>query len=297
MEGIPGIQNINYQAIYGAGQDEEEIEKMKQARDKWIKAQAGQVEPGVAAPQADGAGALDQAGAAGAQGQAGAATGEIAVDKNGTKLHTDTAITIKSIFDKAGKSGLKADELAAKLKEQGIDAYPTEVNGKMALKFANGDTFVDTSGNGILDSDDQEWKDALKAIEGKTGGLQGGGANQGALGADGQNVQAINENGLAKLKAAGVPNLPDPTFNGPRGLGGAQQNPQQLQGILEDLDTQLGQKGYQGPAAQELLDKGDLEQVLGQYGIALPELQGNDGTGGDFVNRLFGQALQIAKMS
>jgi|GEM_PF-2181760 len=339
MEGIPGFQNFDYQRFYGAGQDlsnldEEEAAKLQEQKMKWIMSSAevpqgqqpGAVKgaPGATPKAAGGGGAAGDAGAAGAAGAAdttgganaaggagaaGAAAGggEPIINKNGTRMNAEEVSTISDIFKKAGKSGMKAEELAAKLKERGIEATATKINGKMALKFANGDTFVDTSANGVLDTDDKEWTEAVKALKGKYGDnapqLKGGAPIAGAD--QGNAANAVNNNGAAQaVNAAGntpqaannlmSPQLPNPAYQGPRGIGGDNQDPQQLKNVLSELDNTLGEKGYKGCKCEELLKSGELELTLAKYGVAMPAVpQQNNGTG-DYVNNLFRNALMLS---
>jgi hypothetical protein len=336
MEGIPGIQNFDYSRFYGSGMDlsslaasgidlsslsEEEVAKLLQEQKmKWVKSSAmspqGQQQPGAAAGAADGTGAADgaaNADAAGAQGAAGqaAGAGEAIINKNGTKMNAQEVATISDIFKKAGKSGMKADELAAKLKERGIEATATKVNGKMALKFANGDTFVDTSANGVLDTDDKEWTEALKTLKSKYGDnpplLQGGqGGNNAVTPVNNtDNGQAVNNNANANanvqaVNAAGnTPQAANTALNTqlPNPTGETKgQDASQLKTVLSDLDSSLSAKGYKGSTAQELLESGELENVLSKYGIQVPtELEQNGA--GNYVNNLFRNALLISSLS
>jgi len=314
MEGIPGIQNL-----YGAGQgypSDEELELMREQKMKWIKAAAdvgdgGQ--PGAAKPAAAAgeAAAGADAGAAGAgmdtgalgAGAAGAGAaaggGQPIINKNGTRMNAQEVAAIADIFKKAGKDGMKAEELAEKLKERGIDATATKINGKMALKFANGDTFIDTSANGVLDSDDKEWKEALAALKGQYGGqLPAPEAHTvnaiQNVAAGNQGVEGLGANNAGALPKLGNLQLPNPAYTGPRALGDPNLDPAQLKDVFAGLDATLGQKGYRGAATKELYDRGELEQVLSKYGVALPQVpQLNDGSN-EFVDTLFRYALQIS---
>lgn len=314
MEGIPGIQNFDYSRFYGAGLDlsnmsEEQIAQlMQEQKMKWVKSSAmsPQAQPGAAAGTgaADTTGAADAAGGAGAAGAA-AGGGEPIINKNGTKMNAEEVATISDIFKKAGKSGMKADELAEKLKERGIEATATKVDGKMALKFANGDTFVDTSANGVLDTDDKEWVEAVKTLKSKYGDnapqLKGGQAQGNAVNAvnNTENTQAVNNNANPQaVNAAGnTAQLANNAVNTPQLLNptgeGKNQDTQQLKTVLADLDKTLAEKGYNGTTCEELCDNGQLESVLAQYGVKMPtELEQNGA--GNYVNNLFRNALMIA---
>jgi hypothetical protein len=297
---------------------------MREQKMKWIKSQAdvGQGQPGVAKPAAAAgeAGAGADAGAAGAgadtgalgAGAAGAGAaaggGQPIINKNGTRMNAQEVATIADIFKTAGKDGMKAEELAEKLKERGIDATATKINGKMALKFANGDTFIDTSANGVLDSDDHEWKEALATLKGQYGDQlpapQGNKVNAiqnmaaGTQAADATGGLGSNQgaNAAGALPKLGSLQLPNPAYTGPRALGDPNQDPAQLKNVFADLDRTLGKNGYKGLTSQELYDRGQLEQVLSQYGVTMPQVpQQNDGTN-EFVDSIFRYALQISAM-
>ncbi|MDQ7823904.1 MAG: hypothetical protein RDV48_13980 [Candidatus Eremiobacteraeota bacterium] len=329
MEGIPGIPNFDFSRIEELSADLQE-QKMKwenslaqkpqaqepqaeEPQDKAVKPKAAQPQQGAKAGEAKGAGrGVD--GMTGASPAAGAAGGgEPIINKNGTRMNAQEVATIADIFKKAGKSGMKPEELANKLRERGIEAEVTKINGHPAIKFANGDAFVDTSANGVLDTDDKEWVEALNILKGKYGAnapqLQGGSplsplANAGGLGGltgvggDGQAVtpnnaadivNAFEQNTQLQRGEAGGPQLPNPTGEG-KG-----QDSGQLKSVMAELDGSLGEKGYKGSTAEELLQKGELESVLGKYGIQMPdELERK--SAGDFVNNLFRDALLIASI-
>ena len=54
-------------------------------------------------------------------------------------------------------------------KEYGIDAEVTKVNGRKALRFANGDYIVDSNGNNVLDTGDYNFKGAIKELSKRYG--------------------------------------------------------------------------------------------------------------------------------
>jgi len=311
MEGIPGIQNFDYSRFYGAGMDlsnmsEEQIAQlMQEQKMKWIKssALAPQAQPGAQAAGKDGAVDGTTGASPGAGQNANAAAGEPIINKNGTKMNAQEVATISDIFKKAGKSGMKAEELAEKLKERGIEATATKINGKMALKFANGDTFVDTSANGVLDTDDKEWTEALKTLKSKYGDnppqLQGGQGNNAVNTVNEvnntENGQAINNNAAADTPQQANPAAVSPQLLNPTGEG-KNQDAQQLKTVLSDLDRTLAEKGYQGIKSEELCENGQLESVLAQYGVQMPAELEQYGAG-SYVNNLFRNALMIAGVS
>ena len=62
------------------------------------------------------------------------------------------------------------EDVQKKLKDEyGIEAKIEDINGRKALKFANGDTFVDSSGNGMLGQADYKFGGAVDAIKKKYG--------------------------------------------------------------------------------------------------------------------------------
>jgi len=69
-----------------------------------------------------------------------------------------------------GGGFVDVNTLQQQLKDQyGIESTVTNVNGQQALKFANGDTFIDTNGNGIMDGMDYNFGGAVDAIKAKYG--------------------------------------------------------------------------------------------------------------------------------
>lgn len=312
MEGIPEIQKLRNQETQGAAKDQAAEEGGK-GKKKENKQEPAAQEPAAPADRYQPAGIRGEAGAAspmaaqgfgaaGGQGPLGAAGNETLINKNGTKLSGNDAAAIAEIFKETGKSGMKSDELVAALKAKGIDAYATKINGKMAIKFANGDTFVDTSGNGVLDSDDQEWKEAVKLL-GEKYGLNFGNILSGGGGGGGKANDAVDAALKGNVDKIFGPDglMPDGLTNpatdaGPAaagGAGGAGIDRGTLLNSFSDLDSQLQAKGHQGPTAQELYGKGQLEPTLAQYGINMPQLIQNAGTT-DFVNNLFKSALQVS---
>ncbi|MBN2358495.1 MAG: hypothetical protein JXR83_03520 [Deltaproteobacteria bacterium] len=90
-----------------------------------------------------------------------------------------------------GKSSIKMEEVQKQLKEQfGIESELTKIDGRKALKFANGDYIVDANGNGALDSRDYKFKEAVSSIKEK-------------YGLSDEQVKGFNSTSLQQL--AGVP--------------------------------------------------------------------------------------------
>jgi hypothetical protein len=68
------------------------------------------------------------------------------------------------------KSTITMDDLQKELKEKyGIESNVEEIDGRKALKFANGDHIVDANGNGSLDAGDYKFGEAIKSIKDKYG--------------------------------------------------------------------------------------------------------------------------------
>jgi hypothetical protein len=69
-----------------------------------------------------------------------------------------------------GKGNMKSEKVKELLSsEYGIEAEVTEINGRKALQFANGDFIVDGNGNGGLDMNDYNFKGAVQAIQDRFG--------------------------------------------------------------------------------------------------------------------------------
>lgn len=98
--------------------------------------------------------------------------------KNGTGTEKQLKLTTGShgrrIRSRAGPPGRRSDRPTRKglpkvNKAKGIDCYQTTLNGKPAIKFGNGDIFVDSSGNNALGLEDGDFSKALKQIEDRYG--------------------------------------------------------------------------------------------------------------------------------
>jgi hypothetical protein len=71
---------------------------------------------------------------------------------------------------KNSADGTPFEEVQKKLKDEyGIESKITDVDGRKALEFKNGDTLVDASGNGQLGTADYKFGDAVKSIKEKYG--------------------------------------------------------------------------------------------------------------------------------
>jgi Mor family transcriptional regulator len=71
---------------------------------------------------------------------------------------------------KNNQDNASIEDVQKKLKDEyGIEAKIEDINGRKALKFANGDTFVDSSGNGMMGQADYKFGGAVDAIKKKYG--------------------------------------------------------------------------------------------------------------------------------
>jgi hypothetical protein len=232
--------------------------------------------------------------------------GTIYINKGGSKITDAKAvIAIAEICAGHNQTDIKADELQKELAAKGIESYVSTVDGKPALKFDNGDVFVDSSGNNALGLEDGDFGKALQQIEQKYGINLDGLEMKVKDIVDKRNAQNDNKDNadLAGLLGGldGINGLNG--LDGMDGLGQDGQNPQgagDMTAIFEDLDNQLQGQGYQGPQAQELYDQGNLEPTLYQYGIQMPEAPQADNPeaqaakGHTFANDMFNAALLIS---
>jgi len=80
----------------------------------------------------------------------------------------EVVLALNSILKNKGL--MKMEEVQKQLKEKyGIEAEVTKIDGRKALKFANGDYIVDANGNGGLDRKDYHFKEAVSSIQQKYG--------------------------------------------------------------------------------------------------------------------------------
>jgi hypothetical protein len=81
----------------------------------------------------------------------------------------EVVLALNSIL-KDSPDSTSVEDVQKKLKDQyGIEAKIEDINGRKALKFANGDTFVDSSGNGMMGQADYKFGGAVDAIKKKYG--------------------------------------------------------------------------------------------------------------------------------
>lgn len=96
--------------------------------------------------------------------------GEGSKHKSNLANSNEVVLALHQILEKNKGKLMKMEDVQKKLLEDyGIKAEVTEIKGRKALKFENGDFIVDSNGNGGLDMSDYKFKEAIKAIEEKYG--------------------------------------------------------------------------------------------------------------------------------
>jgi hypothetical protein len=202
---------------------------------------------------------------------------------NGKSVITDadTAIDIAKIMDESKASNMSPEKMAAKLREKGYDVQVVKMGNRKAVQFKNGDFFYDSDGDGNLGTKDQNFQEALGAVEQKFGvnlhDLKTSkytayhkyseiGKGKDATG----KVTAVTDAGGTEGTSAadtslGAYNLMN-QFNQTAGTG------QNLTKVFANLDAELASHGYSGQTAEELWQDGQLSGVLQQFGIAEPKL-------------------------
>jgi len=226
--------------------------------------------------------------------------GTVYIQKGGTKItDANAVVAIAEICAKANQTDIKADRMAEQLKEKGIDCYETTVNGKPAIKFENGDVFVDSSGNNALGLEDGDFSKALKQIQSKygkdlsslTSKVDEIVRKRFAKGNDGNGGEALAGIGaMGEFGDAGAYGADNPAAAG---------TGQDMESIFGDLDEKLGRQGYQGPQAKELYESEQLEDTLKNYNIDMPELpeQASDlSKAHDFARDVFNCAHCISQL-
>ncbi|MCE7869160.1 hypothetical protein DYH09_02150 [bacterium CPR1] len=172
----------------------------------------------------------------------------------------DTAIEIGQMLANRGKSEMKVEDMLKELQNRGYAAELTNVDGKKAIRFQNGDVFIDTSGDGQLGSEDVNFNKALSAIEQKHG------VNLSQLKStlDILAAQHKAEKDAKKLGALGA---------GMYGLGGADQDYLAIRDALRATDKDMAAAGYEGTeTAFDLWQKSALNPQLGKLNITPPNI-------------------------
>jgi len=219
----------------------------------------------------------------------------------------DTVVDIATIMSDKKASNMKPETLAAALREKGYEVEVVKMGNRKAVKFKNGDYFVDSDGDGNLGTKDQNFQNALGMVE------KNFGVNLTALkeskytayhkyseiGKDGttasdvtgsNRVDAVNNlmpmNGINRLNAG---------EEGGEKLG--EISGSDIGKVLSQLDGEMAARGYKGDMkASDLWQEGKLSPILQQLGISQPSLP----EPGEFAVQkglnLFGAAFAVAVM-
>ena len=84
--------------------------------------------------------------------------------KDSVMTDADTVVEIAGILGE-NKAKMNPDKLAKCLNERGYEVEATTVNGKKAIRFKNGDVFVDSNGDGGLHLKEMDYMNALTKVE------------------------------------------------------------------------------------------------------------------------------------
>ncbi len=184
----------------------------------------------------------------------------------------DTAVEIGDILVKRGKSDIKVDDMANELRDRGYSVEVTSVDGKKAIRFQNGDLFVDSSGDGQLGSEDVKFNESLSKIEQKHGiNLTQMKSTLDLMAAQRKAEKAAKKMGLA---GAGMYGLLGPGQAAPGEAGRpAYDFEATVKEALESLGPQMAAAGYQGQESPfELWKKGTLTPELARLNLTGPNL-------------------------
>ncbi len=200
---------------------------------------------------------------------------------NGKSVITDadTAIDIAKIMDESKASNMSPEKMAAKLREKGYDVQVVKMGNRKAVQFKNGDFFYDSDGDGNLGTKDQNFQEALGAVEQKFG------VNLHDLKTSKYTAyhkySEIGKGKDATGKVTAVTDAGDGTqavdttlgaYNLMNQFNQGQGNGPNLTKVFANLDTELASHGYAGQTAEELWQDGQLSSVLSQFGISEPKL-------------------------
>ncbi|GMU51267.1 MAG: hypothetical protein AMXMBFR33_04130 [Candidatus Xenobia bacterium] len=185
----------------------------------------------------------------------------------------DTAVEIGEILVKRGKSDIKVDDMANELRDRGYNVEVTSVDGKKAIRFQNGDIFVDSSGDGQLGSEDVKFNESLSKIEQKHGiNLAQMKSTLDLLAAQRKAEKAAKKMGLAGPGMYGLlgPGQPAP---GEAGRPANYDYEAMVQEALAGLAPQMMAAGYQGGESPfELWKKGTLVPELARLNLTAPNV-------------------------
>lgn len=168
----------------------------------------------------------------------------------------DTVVDIATIMKEHG-SNMKPEKMAEYLKQKGYDVEVVKMGNRSAVKFRNGDYFVDSDGDGNIGTKDQNFQNALSAVEQKFG------INLSELKAS-KNLQIHKGGGGRDAAGAGL---------GIPGLDALGAQKGDMQRVFAQLDTQMAERGYEGTeGAEDLWKARRLSPVLQQLDIPEPPL-------------------------
>ncbi|MEW6283863.1 MAG: hypothetical protein AB1758_34945, partial [Candidatus Eremiobacterota bacterium] len=199
----------------------------------------------------------------------------------------DTMVEIGTILQNRGRSELKLEDMATELRNRGYNVEVTEVDGKKAIRFPNGDIFVDSSGDGQLGTEDVNFQKSLANVEQKFGidlsGLKG------SLAILEQRHKL--EKALKKMDGLGMAGL--------FGEGMDDQLSRAIREILARTDTDMQRAGYRGnDSAYDLWQADNLEPVLKELNVTMPDLPAASelayGTSMMRATRIFQSAYEVA---
>ena len=224
----------------------------------------------------------------------------------------DTVIDIAKIMDENKASNMSPEKMANELREKGYDVQVVKMGNRKAVQFKNGDFFYDSDGDGNLGTKDQNFQEALGAVEknfgvnlhalktskytayhkyseigkgsdykGKVTGVVDAGGSRSAGGADG---------------AAGLFDMMNPYgTNAVTGVDPTQGT--ELKKTFAQLDSEMASRGHSGESAADLWQEGKLSSVLNNLGISEPKLPDNSmALNMQKSMNLFGAALGVASL-
>lgn len=177
----------------------------------------------------------------------------------------DTVVELGQILSNRGKADVTIDSMAQELRSRGYAVETTTVEGKKALRFENGDVFIDTSGDGQLGTQDVNFQKALSAVEQKHGvNLSELKGVLNVLDQKRKMEQALKKMGAGGLGMASL--LGGATGADPTDLA-------DIRRVLEGTDQEMRQAGYdKSPTALELWQKGELTPQLWQLDVPPPDI-------------------------
>ncbi|MBI3930300.1 MAG: hypothetical protein HY319_32490 [Armatimonadetes bacterium] len=168
----------------------------------------------------------------------------------------DTVVDISGILARNNRGQMKVDQMANELRNLGYNVQLTDVNGKKAIRFQNGDVFVDTSGDGQLGTEDVNFSKALSRVEGRFGV---------DLSSLKRTMEALDLRDRLKKQAEKMGAL------GQAGLLGVGEDG--LREKLRKVDRDMAAAGYEGrDDAFTLWSREQLDPKLTELGLPAPDL-------------------------